>query len=110
MSQKKIILVGGITGICAGITDSIPMIIQNLTWDAIVSAFSMWIIVGIFIASINWKINSMLKGIIISFMILTPCAFIIGKKEPFSLIPIAINTLILGLLSGLIIKKFIPNN
>ena len=82
------------------------MIIRNLTWDANLSALSLWIIAGFLISTTNLKMNSMLKGIIISFLVLIPSAFIIGWKEPFSLLPISIMTLILGGLLGYLIDKF----
>ena len=97
---------GLIFGFLAGIIDLIPMIIRNLTWDANLSALSLWIIAGFLISTTNLKINSMLKGIIISFLVLIPSAFIIGWKEPFSLLPISIMTLILGGLLGYLIDKF----
>jgi|SRR3989339_882720 len=97
---------GLIFGFLAGIIDLIPMIIRNLTWDANLSALSLWIIAGFLISTTNLKMNSMLKGIIISFLVLIPSAFIIGWKEPFSLLPISIMTLILGGLLGYLIDKF----
>ncbi len=103
--MKKFIL-GIILGILAGIIDIIPMLIQKLTWDANLSAFSLWIISGFLIASSNLKINRIIKGILISFLVLIPCAFIIGWKEPASLIPISVMTLILGGILGFFIEKF----
>ncbi|WP_448379184.1 hypothetical protein [Fervidobacterium sp.] len=96
---------GIIVGAIAGIIDIIPMILQNLTWDANLSAFSMWIIVGIFIATTEYKIASGFKGIIIAFLVLCPSAILIGWKEPLSLIPIGIMTIVLGALSGIAIEK-----
>lgn len=102
----KKIKIGLLSGIIAGIIDVIPMIIQKLTWDANISAFTMWIVVGFFISTIDLKINSIMKGIIISFLVLLPTAILIGWKEPVSLIPIAIMTTILGGLLGFSIHKF----
>ena len=104
MMKNKLLGVG--LGTIAGIIDVIPMIIQKLTWDANLSAFSMWVIVGLIISSIDFKINSILKGILISFMILLPSAILIAWKEPFSMIPISIMTLILGGGLGYFIDKF----
>jgi hypothetical protein len=103
--MKKIIL-GLLLGIIAGIIDIIPMTIQKLTIDALLSAFSLWVISGFLIASSNLKINKILKGILISFLILIPAAVIIGWKEPVSLIPIGIMTLILGGILGYLIERF----
>jgi len=105
MNMKKTQL-GILLGIIAGIIDVIPMVLQKLTWDANLSAFSLWIISGFLIATTNLKIKGVAKGIIISFMILLPAAIIIGWKEPFSLIPISIMTLILGSTLGFLIDKY----
>ncbi len=101
--MKKLII-GLVTGIIAGVIDLIPMLLQKLTWDANISAFSMWIIIGVFIATTEYKIVSELKGIIIAFLVLCPSAILIGWKEPISLVPISLMTIILGALSGIIIE------
>jgi len=105
----KTIIIGIILGIAAGIIDVIPMIIKKLTWDANISAFLMWVIVGFLIATTNLNMNPILKGILIAFLVLTPCAVLIGWKEPKSLIPIFVMTLILGGLLGLLIPRLINN-
>jgi hypothetical protein len=97
---------GVLLGICAGIIDVIPMLAQNLTWDANLSAFFLWAVSGFLIATSNVKINGILKGIVISFLVLLPSAILIGWKEPFSLLPIALMTLILGSLLGYSIEKY----
>ena len=103
------ILTGILLGIVAGIIDVIPMIIKKLTWDANISAFLMWVIVGFFVATIDINMNPILKGILIAFLVLTPCAILIGWKEPKSLIPIFVMTLILGGLLGFLIPKLTNN-
>lgn len=104
MNMRKIFF-GIVLGMLAGIIDVIPMIIQKLSWDANLSAFSMWVIAGFVISTSDIKIQGILKGIMISFLLLTPCAILIGWKEPISLIPISIMTLILGSLLGFTISK-----
>jgi hypothetical protein len=103
--DMKKIIIGILLGVIAGIIDVIPMIIQNLPWDANISAFTMWIVVGFLITVIDFKINSVIKGILIAFLVLLPTAILIGWKEPFSLIPIIIMTTILGGLLGLSIHR-----
>ena len=104
------IMAGIVFGIFAGIIDMIPMIIQSLTWDANLSALTLWIVSGFLIATSNLKFNPILKGIIISCLILLPCSFIIGWHEPTSLIPIFIMTFILGSLLGFSIDRFSKTN
>jgi len=101
--KKK--LIGISFGAIAGIIDVIPMVIQKLTWDANLSAFSMWVIIGFFISTIEIKIAPVLKGLMISFMTLLPTAILIGTKEPFTLIPISVMTVILGSLLGFTIEN-----
>ena len=105
--MKKKISIGLIIGTIAGVLDSTPMIVQHLTWDANLSAFSLWVVSGILISTIDWKMKPVLKGIIIPFIILIPTAILIAWKEPVSLIPIVIMALILGSLSGILIDKLV---
>ena len=102
-------IIGIILGIIAGIIDVIPMIIQKLTWDANISAFIMWVVVGFLITTVDLKIKPILKGILIAFLVLLPSAILIGWKEPVSLIPITIMTLILSSLLGIFVNKYTEN-
>ncbi len=107
--MKRKIVTGLLIGIIAGVIDVIPMIIQKLTWDANLSAFTLWVVVGFFLSTSSLKMNNILKGLVISFLILLPSLFIIGWKEPLSLLPIFVMTLILGSLSGFIYHKIIKD-
>ncbi len=104
--MNKKITVGLTFGFIAGLIDVIPMFLMKLPVDAILSAFSLWVVAGFFIATSTLKINSVLKGILISFLVLAPCAFLIGLKNPADLIPIFVTTGILGCILGILIKKF----
>ncbi|NQT30519.1 MAG: hypothetical protein HQ596_08095 [Candidatus Saganbacteria bacterium] len=101
----KKIQAGILFGVLAGVIDVIPMLLQGISWDANLSAFSLWVVAGFMIATSSLKINSILKGILISFLILLPAAIIIAWAEPVSLVPISIITLILGGALGYIIDK-----
>ncbi len=100
------IRLGLILGVAAGIIDVIPMIFQNLTWDANFSALMFWIVAGFFISSTNLNIRGALKGVMISLILFAPLTFIIGWKEPTILIPILTMNVILGALLGHFIDKF----
>ena len=100
-------LLGTIIGLFIGILDVIPMLIQKLTWDANLSALSMWTVIGFLYSALHLKIHFLLKGILIAFLVLLPSAILIGAKEPVSLIPIIIMTTVLGGLMGLLQNKFI---
>ena len=98
--------IGLITGTAAGIIDVIPMILQNLTWDANLSAFSLWVVCGFLISSSDLKMKGWIKGLLISFLVVLPCVVLIGWKEPETLIPISLMTLLLGSASGWVIERF----
>jgi CHASE2 domain-containing sensor protein len=99
-------VIGIILGSIAGIIDVIPMVIQKLTWDANISAFTMWVVVGFLVATVDLKIKPVFKGILIAILVLSPSAILIGWKEPASLIPIMVMTLVLGSLLGFFINKY----
>lgn len=103
--KKNLLLKGLIFGAIAGTIDVSIMVFQNLPWTANFSAFSQWIVAGIVIATSQINLPKILKGVFISFLLLIPVAILIGQKEPFSLIPIAIITLILGTFLGWILGK-----
>lgn len=105
MSMNKITK-GLLFGTIAGIIDVTPMVLQKLSWDADLSAFIFWIVAGFIIATSNLKTNSVLKGILISFLVLTPVLILIAAKEPISLVPISVMTLILGGMLGYFIERF----
>ena len=101
-------LIAGLTiGCIAGVLDITPMIINKLTWDANLSAFSMWIIIGFFLSVTKLKMNGVFKGLLISFLVLLPNLFLIGWEEPVSLFPILIMTAVLGSISGYVFQKIV---
>lgn len=105
--MKKRIQTGLLLGFIAGIIDVIPMILQKLTWDANLSAFSLWMVIGLFMAITQFQLKGIAKGLVISFSVLLPALFIIGWKEPASLIPIITMTACLGSLLGIFFQKII---
>ena len=74
---------GILLGIIAGIIDVVPMVLQKLTWDANLSAFSLWIISGFLIATTNIKMRGVAKGILIPFLVLLPSAILIGWEKKY---------------------------
>ena len=97
---------GILLGIIAGIIDVIPMIVQKLTWDANLSAFFHWVIAGFFISAIDIKIKGVVKGLIISIILLIPIAFLVWWNDTSSILPMSISTIILGSLLGFLIDKY----
>ncbi len=106
MKKRNKIVIGIAFGIIAGIIDVFPMILQKLTWDANLSAFAHWVIAGFIISTSNLKLKGALKGLVISILLLIPVSILVAWKEPMSLIPMGIMTVILGSLLGYFIDKF----
>ncbi len=103
--MRKKIMFGVGLGIIAGLIDLVPMIIQDLPWNANLSAFSMWVIIGFLVSVTELKINEILKSILIAFLVLFPNLFIIGIQNPISIFPIAIMTLLLSSILGFVFWK-----
>ena len=104
--MNKKMLIGLLFGTIAGLIDVIPMMIQKLSWDANISAFVFWVISGFMISITVLKINSFIKGILISALVLIPAAVLVGFSEPVNLIPMSISTVVLGGSIGLLIERF----
>ncbi|MFA6169636.1 MAG: hypothetical protein WCW67_01815 [Candidatus Margulisiibacteriota bacterium] len=96
---------GLLFGVIAGCVDVLPMVAQGLSWDADLSAFSLWVVAGLLISTSELRLNSILKGLLISYLLALPVYIIVGAKEPFSLIPMTIMTAILGGILGKVLEK-----
>jgi hypothetical protein len=94
-----------VSGVIIGIIDVIPMILMKLTWDANISAFTMWVIISYLVYCNNQNINQIKKTIIISFLVLIPNAILIGWNNPIGLVPVISMTLILSILMGFVTGK-----
>ena len=105
MSIKKRIFTGLLIGVIAGVIDVTPMILMKLTWDANLSAFTMWLVIGFLLAITHIRLKGFIKGLIIACTVLLPNLFIIGWKEPESLMPGILITAVLGSLSGFVFDK-----
>jgi len=105
--MKRKVLLGTLSGAVAGVLDVTPMIIQKLPIQSLLSAFSMWVALGLIINTSALKIKGALKGLLLSFIVLLPSAILIGYEEPVSLIPIGIMTVVLGLLLGFVSDKLV---
>ncbi len=94
-------------GLSAGAIDALPMIFQGLPWSATFSAFVHWIVLGLIIPFVNWNIKPWLKGLFIAILSELPIIIIVAEKEPISIIPITIFSLILGVAVGYCGDRFV---
>ncbi len=104
--MMKKISIGIALGAAAGAIDVAPMIAQGLTWDANVSAFVMWCAIGFFVSISELGLPSPLKGVVIAYAAVAPILVLVGWKQPATLVPIALMTLVLGALLGAAVGRF----
>ncbi|MFA6489847.1 MAG: hypothetical protein WCT52_04150 [Candidatus Micrarchaeia archaeon] len=100
MASSGKIAKGVFFGALAGMIDVIPMVFQKLTWDANLSAFSMWVAAGIIISTSSLQMKGYLKGFLLSLLIAIPVLIIVGWNSPASLLPMGIAIVVLGSLLG----------
>jgi hypothetical protein len=103
----KRILIALLIGIIAGIIDVIPMILQDLSWYANISAFVHWIVLGLIIPFIDWKFPKWLIGLVIAELSALPIVIITLEAGPDSIAPILGFSAVLGVLVGWAGKKFV---
>ena len=101
--KKTVIGIG--LGTFAGIIDLLPMIIQRLPFNACLSAFSMWIVIGIFVSVTDFRLNAVIKAIIIALLVLLPNSFLISWDDPVKIIPITILTILIAGLLGYFYRR-----
>jgi len=101
----KKLLIGLLFGAAAGLIDIMPMLAMRLPLAANLSAFSLWVVVGVFIAFTDLKLNSVQKGAVIALLVFLPNAFLIGQNNIADLLPPLVLTVILGSALGWAIGK-----
>lgn len=90
-----------LVGVVAGGIDILPMIKMRLDKHAIASAFVFYFIIPFII--FNTDLLSMpwwLKGGVITFALSIPVLIIVSKSDKKSVLPIAITSVVLGTLIG----------
>jgi Flp pilus assembly protein TadG len=94
------LLKGIMFGAIAGLVDITPMILMKLPLSASLSAFSLWVVAGLLIASSDLKINKVARGIIIALLVFLPSAFIIAQNGLVVVFFPLVMTMVLGGLLG----------
>jgi hypothetical protein len=90
------LIISLIIGLIAAIIDIIPMVIKKLGKIAIISAFSAWTILGVFIPRIELLPISWLNGIIVALLFNFPTMCLIYRTEKRGVVPVIITTIVLG--------------
>jgi len=88
-------------GLAAALLDIIPMVLKKLDNLFILSAFSLWVIIGIVNAQLQISRIPLLNGLIIALLFFIPLSFLIYRQDPGAFLQVCLSTLILGSLLGL---------
>ncbi len=94
-------------GMAAGILDVIPMVFQNLSWQANASAFLHWLGLGVIITYARLPLKGWLSGLLIALITGIPMAVFALESEPTAALPILLSSILLGSLVGLLAEKTI---
>ena len=100
-------LISLLIGLIAAVIDTVPMILRKMDRLFIVSAFFVWIVLGLFIPKISFVSISFLNGIIVAILFVLPMVFLIYKLDPNGLPIIIVTTIILGCGVGFFSNLFI---
>lgn len=100
-------LISILIGLAAAIIDTIPMVIKKLDIMFILSAFTLWIVVGIFVPKVQFASFQTLNGLIIALLLFLPLSFLIYKLDKNAFAQVIISTVILGCLVGFFSGLFI---
>jgi hypothetical protein len=99
-----------ILGLTAGLINLIPMILEKLGWEIVLSTLVMWVIIGYLLAHLSLPWKGVRKGVILAFLVFLPMAIVISRYDPLSLITISAMTFILGGLLGSFITMYETEN
>ncbi len=95
-----------IIGICAGVIDILPGVIQGIDFRITIAGFSFWVTNSIVIAYIFLPVKDWQKGILISSLLAIPGVALLSVVHPGSVIPMIILTFFLGAFVGHLNGKY----
>ena len=94
------------TGVVAGIIDIIPMVIMQLNYYSLASAFVHWIILGFVITYIECGFSGWLKGLVIAVVLAVPICILLMQNDVTSVPPVLVMSVILGSFIGYLDEKY----
>jgi hypothetical protein len=94
------LIISILIGAIAGVIDVVLMIAQKLSKHACISAFVHWVVLGVLIAYVQVPMLPWLKGVTVAVLSCLPIAILVSEKDPKSIVPILIMSVILGAAVG----------
>lgn len=97
---------GIMTGVIAGVINCLFLIFaKDIEIVVYISTFVTWMVIGLFISSVDFKINNIFKGILVSLFVSFPSLVYTFSSTLFGAIWTTITTLFVGAFMGFIIEK-----
>jgi hypothetical protein len=93
-------------GICAGVIDILPGILNGVDFRITLAGFSFWVAISFIVAHVSLPIKDWLKGLVVSLIMAIPGTFLLSLVDPSSVIPMIIITIVLGTSVGFLTGKF----
>lgn len=97
---------GIIIGLVAGIVNfTFLLFAKDIEITVYISTFITWTVIGLLISSVDFKINSILKGIMVSLLVSLPSLVYTLSSTVIGAIWTFLTTLFIGAFLGYIIKN-----
>lgn len=97
---------GIIIGLVAGIVNCVFLLFaKDIEITVYISTFITWTVIGLLISSVDFKINSVLKGTIVSLLVSLPSLVYTLSSTIIGTIWTFLTTLFIGAFLGYIIKN-----
>jgi len=100
------LLISILIGMIAGVIDVVPMLVQKLSKHACLSAFVHWIVLGVVISYVQLTMPGWAKGIVMAALAGLPVAILVSEKDPKSIVPILIMSVVLGAAVGFATARY----
>lgn len=100
------LITGLLLGLAAAVIDVTPMLMMRLNKFACASAFTHWIVLGIFITYMNIPVFPWLQGLLVGFLASLPVIIGLLKDDPKSVPIVLVTSLVLGTLLGIATAKW----
>ncbi len=97
---------GIISGLIAGVINCLFLLFaSDLEFTVFISTFINWVVIGLLISSVNFKLNSILKGIMVALLLSASSLVYTFFSNIFGGMWTIITTIMIGAFMGYIIDK-----
>ena len=98
-------IIGSVMGLLVSLVFVFPLIIAKVTWLPLWIIPILWAVIGFFIAAVDLRLNPLLKGLLIAFLVSLPMLLLFVWKQPESVLFIVIMVSLGGPMLGFWLGK-----